>query len=52
MDLVYREGRPLALGLGVRDGHLRMTVVPKRDVETGEVYGVAIRLVPESAVDR
>ncbi len=44
MDLVYREGRPLATRLRVRGMARRLTVVPKFDIETGEVYGVAMRL--------
>ncbi len=47
MAMAYREGRALAYGLTVRGDRLRLTVVPRRDIETGEVYGIAIRLAPE-----
>jgi hypothetical protein len=47
MDLVYREARPLACRLIIDGEPVRVTAVPKRDVETGEIYGIAIRFVPE-----
>ncbi len=44
LDAVFRDGRPLAREI-LRDGEpWRMTVVPRRDPETGEVYGVAFYL--------
>ncbi len=49
MDLVYRQRRPLATRLTVRGSPRRLTVVPKTDIETGEVYGLAVRLAPEEA---
>lgn len=47
MDLVYRRRRPLATRVSVRGAACRLTVVPKTDIETGEVYGLAMRLAPE-----
>jgi PAS domain-containing protein len=44
MDRVLREGRPLARRVGTPDGERRLVVVPRRDIETGEVYGVATHL--------
>ena len=46
MDLVYREGRPLARWITVRDATWRLTVAERRDAGTGEVYGIALHLVP------
>jgi hypothetical protein len=44
LDAVYAEGRPLACWIS-RDGETwRLTAVPRRDVETGEVFGVAFHL--------
>ncbi len=44
MDRVYREGRPLARRISTPDGERRLVVVPRRDPETGEVYGVTSHL--------
>ena len=44
MDRVLREGRPLARRVATPAGERRLVVVPRRDVETGEVYGVTIHL--------
>lgn len=50
MDRVYREGRPLARRIATPLGTRRLVVVPRRDPETGETYGVATHLrVPERA---
>ncbi len=46
MDRVFDEGRPLALWITVRGARRRLTVIEKRDVGTGEVYGIAMHLVP------
>jgi len=46
MDLVYREGRPLARWITVRDATWRLTIADRRDIGTGEVYGIALHLVP------
>jgi hypothetical protein len=44
LDAVYTEGRPLACWIR-RDGETwRLTAVPRRDVETGKVFGVAFHL--------
>ena len=44
MDRVYREGRPLARRLALPDGEHRLVVVPRKDPETGETYGVTTHL--------
>ncbi len=44
MDVVFREGRPLARRVRTSDGDRRLVVVPRRDPETGETYGVASHL--------
>ena len=44
MDRVLREGRPLARRVATPAGQLRLVVVPRRDIETGEVYGVTTHL--------
>jgi hypothetical protein len=46
MDQVYREGRPLAREVGTPSGSRRLVVVPRRDPETGETYGIATHLRP------
>ena len=46
MDLVYREGRPLARWITLRGAPWRLTVAERRDPGTGDVYGIAIHLVP------
>jgi hypothetical protein len=46
MDLVYREGRPLARWITVRGATWRLTIADRRDIGTGEVYGIALHLVP------
>ncbi len=45
MDRVLREGRPLARRVATSAGTLRLVVVPRRDIETGETYGVATHLL-------
>jgi hypothetical protein len=55
VDRVLAEGRPLACWLVVKGGRRRLTVAPRRDVEYGEMYGVAIRLArpdPALATDK
>ena len=44
VDRVRDTGRPLACWLEVRGERRRLTVAPRTDPETGEVFGVAIRL--------
>jgi hypothetical protein len=46
MDRVYRDGRPLARRIVTPDGPRRLVVVPRRDPETGETYGVTSHLRP------
>jgi hypothetical protein len=44
MDRVLHEGRPLARRVATPAGELRLVVVPRRDIETGETFGVATHL--------
>jgi hypothetical protein len=44
LDLVYREGRPLARWIERPDGAWRLTAVPRRDPGDGEVFGLAFHL--------
>ncbi|HLX36031.1 MAG TPA: hypothetical protein VKR30_12420 [Candidatus Limnocylindrales bacterium] len=44
MRRVYVRGTPLACWLEISGERRRLTAAPRRDVETGEVYGVAVRL--------
>ncbi len=44
MDRVLREGRPLARRIETPAGERRLVVVPRRDPETGETYGVTTHL--------
>ena len=44
MDRVLGEGRPLAMSLAVGGERRRFVVAPRRDIETGETYGVATHL--------
>ena len=46
MDRVYRSGRPLARRIRTAVGERRLVVAPRRDIETGETYGVATHLRP------
>jgi len=46
MDRVYREGRPLARQILLPSGARRLVVVPRRDPEDGDTYGVATHLRP------
>lgn len=47
VDRVLASGRPLATWIEVRGTRRRLTVAPRSDPETGEVYGVALRLARE-----
>ena len=49
MDLVYREGRPLACPIVVRGAPWRLTIAERREGGTGEVYGIAVHLVPRAS---
>jgi hypothetical protein len=44
LDAVFSDGRPLARWVDRPDGTWRLTAVPRRDPETGDVYGVAFHL--------
>ena len=44
LDRVFHEGRPLARWVERRDEPWRLTATPRRDPETGAVYGVAFHL--------
>lgn len=44
LDAVLAEGRPLARWIDRPDGSWRLTAVPRRDPETGEVSGLAFHL--------
>ena len=44
VDRVLAAGRPLACWLEISGERRRLTVAPRRDPETSEIYGVAIRL--------
>ena len=44
LDAVFSDGRPLARWVDRLDGTWRLTAVPRRDPETGDVYGVAFHL--------
>ena len=44
LDIVIEQGRPLARWIDRADGPWRLTAVPRRDPETGEVYGLAFHL--------
>jgi PAS domain-containing protein len=46
LDLVYRDGRPLARWITMHGTEWRLTVAPRGDIGTGQVYGVAVNLVP------
>jgi hypothetical protein len=48
LDAVLDEGRPLARWIDRPDGTWRLTAVPRRDPETGAVYGLAFHLRAQS----
>jgi hypothetical protein len=50
MDRVLREGRPLARRIATPGGERRLVVVPRKDIETGETYGVVTHLRPPDPV--
>ena len=49
VDRVLRLGRPLACWLDVAGERRRLTVALRRDPETSEIYGVALRLAHAEA---
>jgi len=44
MDLVYATGKPGACRVTTAAGPRRLVVAPRRDPETGEIYGVTTHL--------
>jgi len=44
LDAVFERGRPLARWIDWRGGVWRLTVAPRRDVETLDIYGVSMHL--------
>ena len=46
MDLVYRDGKPLACRIETPAGVRRLVVAARRDPESGETYGVTSHLRP------
>ena len=46
MDMVYREGRPLARRILVGGVERRLLVVPRKEIDADEPYGVATYLRP------
>ena len=46
MDLVYSTGKPGACRVTTTTGEKRLIVAPRREPETGEVYGVTTHLKP------
>ena len=44
LDAVFTDGRPLARWIERPEGTWRLTAVPRRDPETGDVHGVAFHL--------
>ena len=50
LDVAYREGRSLARWVLVTGEERRLVAAVRRDVETDEVYGLAVHLVPRQRV--
>jgi hypothetical protein len=50
LDLAYREGRALAGWVRVDGVDRRLVVAVRRDIETNDVYGLAIHLVTRDRV--
>ncbi|MEA2674141.1 MAG: hypothetical protein QOI92_1333 [Chloroflexota bacterium] len=51
IDRAVDTARPVAAWVTIAGTRRRLTVAPRTDVETGEIYGVAIRLATaESSV--
>ena len=49
MDLVFETGKPGACAVTTAGGPRRLVVAPRRDPETGEIYGVTSHLRPIEA---
>ncbi len=47
VERVIAEARPLACWVEVAGARRRLTVAPRADLETGDVYGVALRLASD-----
>jgi hypothetical protein len=47
IDRAFESARPVAAWVSVGGARRRLTVAPRTDVETGEVYGVGIRLAAD-----
>jgi hypothetical protein len=47
VERAMASGKPLATRVDIRGIPRRLTVAPRADPETGEIYGVAIRLAAE-----
>jgi hypothetical protein len=50
IDRAIETGRPVATWVTVASSRRRLTVAPRADIETGEIYGVALRLAAEGTV--
>lgn len=48
VDRAFEIGRPVATWVTIAGARRRLTVAPRTDPETGEIYGVAIRLATEA----
>jgi hypothetical protein len=49
MDLVFETGKPGACAVTTAHGPRRLVVAPRRDPETGQIYGVTSHLRPVEA---
>jgi hypothetical protein len=47
IDRAFEAGRPVAAWVQIGGARRRLTIAPRADVESGEIYGVAIRLATE-----
>jgi hypothetical protein len=47
IDHAFDAGRPVAAWVSISGARRRLTVAPRADIETGEIYGVAIRLAAD-----
>jgi len=48
VDRAFEGGKPVAAWVTIGGARRRLTVAPRTDVETGEIYGVALRLAHEA----
>ena len=49
VDRAFETARPVATWVTIAGTRRRLTVAPRTDLETGEIYGVAIRLATDPA---